>query len=44
MERLTLVDKFINKVDLPWGMSKAELEKLRTEVERLKKQNEELKG
>lgn len=36
MEKQTLVDKFINKVDLPLGMSKAELEIFQKEVEKLK--------
>ena len=35
-KKKTFIEKFINKVDLPWGMSKAELEIFQKEVEQLK--------
>lgn len=42
MKKQKLIVKFINKVDLPWGLSKEQLEELRKEVEQLTSENARL--
>lgn len=42
MKKQKLIVEFINKVDLPWGLSKEQLEEMRKEVEQLTSENARL--
>ena len=42
MKKQKWIVKFINKVDLPWGLSKEQLEEMRKEVEQLTSENARL--